>query len=174
MPTDRFTTARLSIHSWRPLIKDRAARQTLEAALSRILTPGVLAYLPPALQIEQRGETLATWIDAREAESEVLLVEWKDSGAVVGLVILAPDPGAAPRPTIHVGYLIAEPAWGRGVASELLIGLVAAMENDGPVQLVAGVDRANAASARVLRKAGFVRAPDLSTPATDTYVRTTD
>jgi RimJ/RimL family protein N-acetyltransferase len=57
----------------------------------------------------------------------------------------------------HIGYLLAEEFWGKGLASELLKGFiteVAKMESWST--LIGGVDRSNIASANLLKKLGFV------------------
>ncbi len=159
-----FTTARLSVRDWRPALADPAARRALEAALAGLLTPPVLAPLPPALQLDPAPGAVAAWVQDRAAEAEVMTVAAADGGGLVGLLLLAADPDPAPAadPALHLGYLLAETAWGRGLATELLAGLVAALSGRGPLRLRAGVDRTNPASARVLVKAGFVALPELS------------
>ncbi|WP_417808120.1 GNAT family N-acetyltransferase [Thioclava sp.] len=170
MRLEKFDTARLFIHSWRPVIEDRKARLSLEANLSSILTRPVLEHLPPPLQLGDQSGGVSSWIDARAEESEVLLVESKFSDDLVGLMILAPDPDADKTPIMHIGYLLSEAVWGQGFGSELLDGLVSAVKEDRPLRLVAGVSRGNLASARVLQKAGFVVDPGVSTADTDIYV----
>lgn len=173
MRSAEFTTARLSVHSWRPVISDKAGRRALEASLSGILTRPVLQHLPPPLHLDD-PDGVSSWIDARAEESEVLLIEWKDGGKLVGLMILASDPDVAEMPTIHIGYLLAETHWGQGLATELMQGFVSAVKNDGPLRLVGGVDKGNPASARVLQKAGFVLEPERSPADSDMYVRVID
>lgn len=170
MHIDQFTTARLSVHSWRPTIDDIQARQSLEESLSAILSDRVLEHLPASLQLDQRKGGLSSWIDARAEESQVLLVSWKHTKELIGLMFLACDPSAAERPAVHVGYLLAETAWGQGIASELLRGLVATVRNDGATRLIGGVGRNNPASARVLLKVNFVLSPDMSTTDTDVFI----
>ena len=114
---------------------------------------------------------MSSWIDARAEESDVLLVQRKDSAALIGLVILAGDSALAAVLDLHIGYLFAESAWGQGFASELLEGLVAWTGRARPVRLVGGVGKDNPASARVLEKAGFRIEASLSTPETDVFVR---
>ena len=174
MPIDQFTTARLSVHNWRSTIDDNQARKTLEASLSAILSDSVLEHLPEPLQLHRQDGGVSSWIDERAEESEVLLVNWKHDRELIGLMILASSVGTAERPTIHVGYLLAETAWGQGIASELLNGFVLAARSVGPTQLLGGVGKDNPASARVLQKAGFEFAPDISTEDTDTYVQDID
>ena len=171
MALDQFTTTRLAVRNWQPVITDRMLRETLEGRLSGLLTPRVLAPLPPSFHVDRDARGLSAWIDERADESEVLLVERRGEGDLVGLLILAPAPGAADRPTLHIGYLIDERFWGAGIATELVQGLVSAAENDRPVTLLGGVDTANPASARVLGKAGFRPVPALSTPDTDMFRR---
>ncbi len=140
-----FGTERLEVVDWAPVLADAAARRRLEAELARVLTPAVLVSLPEALAMRS---PVGEWIDARAAEGRVLLVRGRAGGALLGLLILAEvAPGEA-----HLGYLLAEHAWGRGLATELVWGLVAGA---GPVRWRAGVDAGNPASARVLEKCGF-------------------
>lgn len=172
-----FITPRLMVRDARPSLGDMAARRSLEAALADLLTPGVLEHLPPPLQLEPGTRIgsdigcVTTWIDARAAESDVLLVDRRGDGALVGLMFVADGSGGADRPNCHIGYLLAETVWGQGLASELLIGFVASMATREPVRLIGGVDRANPASARVMEKAGFAIVPELSSPQTAIFAR---
>jgi RimJ/RimL family protein N-acetyltransferase len=60
------------------------------------------------------------------------------------------------RRSAEIGYWIAEPHWGRGLATASLRALSTwAMENFDLVRLQAGVFAWNPASARVLEKAGY-------------------
>ena len=70
---------------------------------------------------------------------------------------------------IHLGYLLDEPAWGLGYASEILQGLAVQFAHQ-TVQLTAGVGHDNPASARVLEKAGFKQDADQSNDSTLIYV----
>lgn len=155
-----FETRRLSVRHWRP---DLRKLSQLEAALAPVFTPEVLAPLPPPLQAV---EPFAAWAAARAAESEVFIA--RRGGEVVGLLIIATD-RSDEVPAVRLGYLIAAPFWGQGFASELLEGLVASLR--GPVRLVGGVARGNAASARVLVKQGFALAADQPDADVEVYVR---
>ena len=171
MPVDYFDTQRLTARHWRRHLADATERRALEEALSGILTARVLEHLPPSLQLSHHGGRVSDWISACAAQSDVLLVQ--EAGHPVGLLILAAGAGASGDREIHIGYLLAETAWGRGLASELVAGLVSAMEAGEPVILVAGVGRENPASARVLRKCGFRLSRARCVPGTDIYVRCT-
>ncbi len=168
MAIDRFTTDRLTVRDWRPDVEDPSRRRSLETALGGVLTPPVLEPLPPPLQLTQAG--ISEWVTARAEEGDVLLITANETDELIGLLLLASDL-ESDRPAIHIGYLLAETAWGKGYATELVTGLVSAVQAKGPVHLVGGVGRDNPASARVLCKAGFHHDPDLSTADTDMFVR---
>ena len=72
--------------------------------------------------------------------------------------------------TVRLGYLLAENAWGKGIATELVKGFVHwCEEQDFSIQLLGGVEKENGASTSVLIKAGFEKAADLSTDQTETF-----
>ena len=56
---------------------------------------------------------------------------------------------------VRLGYLIAESAWGKGLASELIGGFVEWCREQTIVSIEGGVGRENQASQRVLEKNGF-------------------
>jgi RimJ/RimL family protein N-acetyltransferase len=61
------------------------------------------------------------------------------------------------RRTAEIGYWLAEPFWGQGIATEALRAMTAyAFEQFDLVRLEAGVFSWNPASARVLEKCGYV------------------
>ena len=59
---------------------------------------------------------------------------------------------------VEIGYGLAPAHWNRGYASEAVAALCERAFERGVVRICAGVDEANEASARVLRKNGFERA----------------
>ena len=62
------------------------------------------------------------------------------------------------RRTAEIGYWLAEPFWGRGIATAAVRALVpVAFETTGIVRLEAGIFSDNPASMRVLEKCGFLR-----------------
>ena len=145
----RFTTERLVVEDWTPHLGNEVRRSALEGALTDLLTPPVLRHLPEPLHLT---DDIAHWIDARQAEADIHLVQTKN-GTLIGLLILAAT-GETP-PDIHIGYLFGEAHWSRGYATELLQGLVTHLPR--PVRLLAGVEPDNTASIRVLERVGFIR-----------------
>lgn len=77
-------------------------------------------------------------------------------GLVVGSIGFfgPPVPAADGVPEAEIGYGLVEDAWGRGVASEAVAGLLAHTDRVG-VRVRAAVAPDNTASVRVLAKCGF-------------------
>jgi RimJ/RimL family protein N-acetyltransferase len=157
-PVPDFATKRLTVCNW--ALSVRNDRPRLIDDLTSVLTPQVLQHLPATLQIEE-ADGISGWIDARATECDVYVIRHKDR--VIGLLILVTD-----GDTLHLGYLLAQGAWGRGFASEMLTGLLAVVPKG--IRVMGGVGLENPASAHVLRKLGFSRDPDLSSHETDMFV----
>jgi len=150
-----FATERLGVRFWGSALADGRKRRALEAALTSWLRSPVLAELPVSMQLTDEPDAIVRWVNARAIESDVHLVEPGEGGEPFGLLILARPPGDPSVRTIHIGFLLAERVWGRGYATELLRGLVAAARLLAPVRLRGGVSKDNPASAHALQKAGF-------------------
>lgn len=170
-----FRTTRLVIRHWADDLADAKDRDWVERGVSALLTPNVLTSLPPSLQRSDRPAAVSDWIEARDEESDVYLIKIRapepDSGRLVGLMILVDlSEGGIPA-QMHLGYLLSEQDWGQGYATEMLLGLVDILKELAPVSVMAGVDRDNPASARVLEEAGFSRDLALSSDETDMYGR---
>ena len=138
----------------------------LMAELQTILSPEVLAPLPPSMQMTNGG--VRDWISALERQAQCLVIRREEQ--MIGLLILA-DTGDAEIPTLHIGYLLGEAEWGQGFTSELVRGLIEVVSLRRPIRLVACVARDNPASARVLLKAGFASDPGLSSEETEMFQR---
>jgi RimJ/RimL family protein N-acetyltransferase len=79
---------------------------------------------------------------------------------VVGFIILFEiDHGVADGAEVRLGYVLAESAWGRGLASELVHGFVEWCRKADVARIVGGVDRDNVPSRRVMEKNGFLCTP---------------
>ena len=145
-----FETDRLSV--------DRALRSpTLIAATRQIATPAVTRNLPPDLVVTGTVNAEA-WLSRLMAGSSVMTIE--DAKDVIGFLTLFETADG----DLMLGYLLAETVWGKGIATELVRGLVQALRaRSWHGQVLGGVDPANAASAAVLKKAGFKPAGSLPT-----------
>lgn len=147
------------------MLDDAEQRRALVAALIPILQPTVTRFLPPSWQFDPTPDAIDAWIEQRRYEAAIALVCRRDTQAVAG--ILTVREGDTPD-TLRLGYLFAEDQWGRGFATELVMGLVGWATDTGVTQLIAGVERDNAASSAVLIKAGFEPA-GVATDGVDEY-----
>lgn len=75
-------------------------------------------------------------------------------GAYVGLVDAVVNVADV---ATNVGYMLFPPFWGRGYASEAVIGVAEHLEHRGVTRMWATVTAGNVASTRVLERAGFAR-----------------
>lgn len=152
-----FETERLHVDGWHSLSRDD---DSLARAVATVLTERVTRSLPTSWQGGYTEERARDWIAERDAEGTTLLVVEQSTGQVVGFVILF-ETGAHSAPDgvgveVRVGYLLSEPTWGQGYASELIGGLVGWCRGRTAIySLTGGVGRDNAASVRVLQKNGF-------------------
>ena len=147
-----FETERLRVIDWL-----RRGEEKLADFLVSALTPEVTRELPPTWGGFSRARAPA-WIAERHREGTMFLVEAKDPGNAVGLFMFFPGGATRHRGEVRLGYVLAESAWGRGYATELLQGFVRRWDEKGvTANLLASVTVSNAASQRVLEKAGFSR-----------------
>jgi ribosomal-protein-alanine N-acetyltransferase len=157
--TCEFRTERLRVGPWH-VAADRSGVD-LADAIMEILTFRTTVALPESWRGDYSVERAGAWISERDAESATLLLTEIGSRRPVGLVILAEAPLGESAVDVRLGYVIAEGAWGRGLASEFLKGLSDWARSQPTVHtLTGGLDPANQASVRVLEKAGFTRISD--------------
>lgn len=153
---------RTTLAPWAPLLADPAARAALGRALRPLLVPEVTARLPDDLGFDPDTGDIDAWIDATDAQAQIRTITRNDTGALAGLLLLyaaGPD-----SPDLMVGYFLGPDHWGRGLASDMLAGLVAELDREPRRRLVAGTEADNRASQRVLEKAGFRRDATSSAP----------
>ena len=88
MQITSFSTDRYTVRPWRSALSDPAARADLETALARILTPEVLAHLPPSLTLGPGDRLFAKSVWGRGAASEVVtgLVQSLRASASIRLI----------------------------------------------------------------------------------------
>jgi len=163
-----FSTSRTALKPWQLVFGPNDDNAT--SALTALLTPEVLINLPEPLQIENTPTSVGGWIAARLSESEVLAILDPTSSALIGVIILAEFETSKTETDIHLGYLLAQNYWGKGLASEVIAGLVAHLAKATQrIRLLGGVEKSNPSSARVLQKAGFVLDPALSDTGTEMF-----
>ncbi len=165
----RFETARLRVGPWHAA----AATEELDlpAVVAAMLSPAVTHALPPGWQGLYTRARAEAWIAARDDEATTLLVLEPHGAGPVGLVILFELPGPD-GVELRLGYLLAQHAWGRGLATELLRGLIGWCAQRPVCAVVGGVAQDNIASQRVLVRSGFILEKDRSdTPSGELLYR---
>jgi RimJ/RimL family protein N-acetyltransferase len=161
VPTCSFETDRLRVAPWHRLAAETPC--DLADVVVAVLTPATTADLPPDWQGEFDRVRAARWVADRDAEAVMLLVASRDDAQPIGIVALVADgESASPGVEVRLGYVLAEAAWGRGLATELVGGLLRwANAEPSVARISGGVSVDNPASLRVLTKQGFtVRATE--------------
>ena len=155
-----FATERLRVRKWHTAERAGDVEDT-PTTVATMLTEPVTRWLPPDWQGTYTRGRAADWIAERDAEGPVLLVEDRESGTPVGLVLLFEEARADGEGVdIRLGYLLAESAWGRGLGGELLGGFLSWCRTRADVRsIIGGVARENEASVRLLERHGFGRDP---------------
>ncbi|MEZ5410174.1 MAG: GNAT family N-acetyltransferase [Acidimicrobiales bacterium] len=160
-----FETERLRCGPW--IEEARQSGVDLASVVAGVLTPTTTVALPAAWRGAFTIQRARAWIEDREADSTALLVTDRANRAPIGLAILAALPAGDTVPTdasdpdtgpldLRIGYMIYEAWWGRGIATELVKGLVdRARSVPDIVSVTGGVDQRHEASIRVLERSGF-------------------
>lgn len=144
-----LTLSKSIIRSFRPTDLDSLVKQCGTCSVARNL-----AALPHPYT-RQHGEE---WIRIASSQPETNFAITIDDQVVGGIGIQIGD---SQRPGIcdhcgEIGYWLGETFWGRGIVSEAVVALTEwAFAELGLVRLYAPVFARNAASARVLEKAGY-------------------
>lgn len=156
--TCQFGTDRLLVKEWHSAPGDAWPTFDLGRVVSELMTEPVTRHLPVSWRGQFSVSRARAWVAERDDESPTLLVVDRTSAQPVGLVIVfesAIEPGGAAD--VRLGYLLAEVAWGQGLATELLAGFVDWCRARPTIHTItAGVAPTNRASRRVLERLGFV------------------
>jgi len=156
--TCSFETDRLIVGEWHSFPPTDRRQDSLAQVVATILTEPVTKTLPTAWQGSYTASRAREWIRERDQEGTTLLVIDKSTKEPVGLVILieVDSENAIDGIEIRLGYLLSEPAWGKELATELVMGFVTWCRTQAPIATLAGgVDADHPASMRVLEKNGF-------------------
>ena len=153
-----FETDRLLVREWHSITRDHWQEQDLASLVVSVMTESVTRSLPAPWQGEYTVDRALNWIAERDGEGPTLLIVERSTNQAVGLMILfesATEDGTD-GVDVRLGYLLAESAWGKGLASELIEGFVGWCRGEAAIRsLAGGVKPDNVASIRVLEKNGF-------------------
>ena len=151
-----FETARLNVAPWHSL--DEHSCDSLAEIVADMLTKNSTSALPEPWRGDYSIERAHAFLTERDLESPTLLAVDRNTGAAIALLIVVEVPLGDAMVDVRIGYVVAESAWGRGFATEMLAGLIEWAETQPAIAtLTGGVDSANQASAQVLAKNGFSR-----------------
>ncbi|UTV30835.1 GNAT family N-acetyltransferase [Photobacterium atrarenae] len=126
------------------------AQPGLDQELRTLFTDSVSRYLPPDCSQLETQDDVAQWLDRRLSIGTIVRITLADQ--VAGYLFVFPEGTAQYR----IGYVIAEPCWGQGLATEAMQGLINHLaDTGGRTRFIAGIDPVNTASQKVLEKLGF-------------------
>lgn len=119
--------------------------------------PRVWEFLPEPYPAPLTDEVVRGLIELSNGAEHHEVRAIEVDGEAVGQVRLAFDPGGDDRSEGEISYWLGEPHWGRGIGSQVVSLYTAACFRSRPdlESVVARVHGRNAASARVLEKAGY-------------------
>jgi RimJ/RimL family protein N-acetyltransferase len=144
-------TARLLLRQWRST--DRAPFAAMNA------DPEVMRYFPSTQSREASDRSIDTWASELDERGwSNWAVELLESGAFVGFIGVSVPRRALPfMPCVELGYRLARPYWGQGIATE---GAKAALEVGfarlGLEEIVSFTALLNLPSQAVMRRVGMV------------------
>jgi ribosomal-protein-alanine N-acetyltransferase len=144
----QITLTRCAVRSWRTSDADALARH----ANNRNIWINLRDAFPHPYSKHDAREFLKS-LSQRQPETLFAIAVNDEAVGGIGFV-LHPD---VERVSAEIGYWLAEPFWGRGIATEALAALTAhAIRTHGLTRIYAVPFAWNAASCRVLEKAGYV------------------
>ncbi len=130
------------------------------ALISLYENPAVMQFIEPGGRPKARTVEFLYRMNAQWAERSFGFFSVRERGApriIGGAGLLVRVPGAP----VELGYVLDQPFWGKGYASEACAEILRwGFAEHGPERIIADVMPANEASVQVLRKLGFIRHGD--------------
>ena len=125
---------------------------------SEIFSANSLRHLPTDFgPNEHSKDGLSDWISLRLAESEVFSV-YEESN-LAGFIFLSnpiPDDHESDHEIRHLGYILGDAFTGRGLGTKMIFGFLSSLATKNfKVRLIAGVEKDNISSIKLLEKCGF-------------------
>jgi len=153
-----FQTQRLKIFSYFDYITSQENARMLVNRVINILTPKVTESLPVGWRNINTDIDADNWIKEVSKESNFLLVQLEETQEIVGFIFLYELDSHKVPMDLRLGYLLSEDAWGHGLGSELIEGLLTWCRSSGKISTITGgVEPDNIGSIKVLKKNGFIQ-----------------
>ncbi|CAM4002036.1 GNAT family N-acetyltransferase [Pseudoalteromonas byunsanensis] len=121
--------------------------------IQHVLQPQTCVSLPKSWQNINTLEDTHRWLHLQLAQAQLYTISNRQTSDLLGVAVLHEHSDEA-----YIGYVIANEYWGQGFASEALQTLIACYKEQTTIKtLVAGVDKDNIGSIKVLTKSGFTQ-----------------
>ncbi len=144
---NQLLTPRMTLRPVTPADRDDLVR--LEA------DPEVMLYLNGGLMTPEQGLSDVDYLTPRGTEPEVMAAHQRTTGEFLGWFALFDEGHIEGERTAELGYRLQRCAWGQGYATEGAHALVSHAFSVGVTCVLAKTAVLNVASRRVLEKAGF-------------------
>ena len=130
----------------------------LAESVLKIMTPNVTKDLPDGWQHIDTFEEAKNWLFKRKNDSYFYGITLTETNEIIGFLFLYIETKTNESCEMRLGYLLAEPIWGKGIGSELVKGLVEWCDTTKIIDSISGgVEKDNVGSIKVLEKNGFYK-----------------
>jgi len=151
-----FETQRLSINSWTNQVKGPDSVKIFAEKVIKILTPNVTKALPDGWQNISTIDSAQEWIKDRDKEGHFVSIQLLSTNETVGFIFFYEIDSENNYYDLRFGYLLSEKAWGKGLGTELIEGLINWCKLEGNIKSISGgVETDNIGSIKILEKTGF-------------------
>lgn len=168
-----FVTENLSVKSWKPSLNDSKSLNTLIQEIMEMLSDEVTKFLPQEWAEINSAEKSKKWILERDAESSVFIARIKETQVFAGLIILSDEnQDLEKRAELHMGFMLSQEYWGKGLGNEMIAGLVSWCQNEKDISsITGGVIQGNHASAKILKNNGFTESNSTTEKCMEYFTR---
>jgi RimJ/RimL family protein N-acetyltransferase len=151
----QFSTPRLKVIEANTLL-DTLDLNAIYPSIIQILSPEVVINLPPYFAHINSIDVAENWFEKILNESTLFLVYLTSIDQLIGFSFVSLGNDQTECRQAHLGYLLAQEHWGKGIASELLVALLDDYKRSKLADtLIAGVESSNLSSIFLLKKLGF-------------------
>jgi len=148
-----FKTSRLSVNEINSELNEEISDK-LFLSILKVLTPSVVKELPPYFHNILTLAGAKVWFERMACESKFLTVTYSENAELIGFIFVYTGEDSE----AHIGYLLKEDYWGKGLAKELLSEFICWCKVESNwSKLVGGVSKDNFVSSNLLTKLGFIK-----------------
>ena len=111
----------------------------------------MVGMYPPFTRLEETTERINRWAKQKERLAIVL----KETGALIGYIVIKPDSEEGRKDTCELGFALAAPYRGQGYMKEAVNAILKKLSQESIAYVWACCFKVNAASERLIRSLGF-------------------